>query len=116
MGSKHKQSRQLQKERYEELLAKRKAFLAEKGIKQQKQAKDKVVKHLQAKINQIARAIVSIKDMETAIEKATLEKQKSAEKKKADKSKPKKKKPESDPEKEDKKEKKEKKEKKSDKQ
>jgi len=109
MGSKHRQTRQLQKERYEELLAKRKAFLIEKGIKQQKQAKDKIVEHLRAKINQIARAIVSIKDMETAIEKAALEKQKRSEKKKADKSKPKKQKPESAPEKEGKKEKEKKK-------
>ena len=109
MGSKHKQTRQLQKERYEELLAKRKFFLAEKGIEKQKQAKDKVVEKLQAKINQIARAIAFIKGRETAIEKIRLEKQKSAEKKKADKSKPKKQKLESAPEKEDEKEKKEKK-------
>ena len=107
MGSKHKQTRQLQKERYEQLLTKRKAFLAEKGIRQQKRAKDKVVEHLQAKINRIARAIASINDRKTAIEKVTLKKQKSAERKKADKSKPKKQKPESTPEKEDKKKKKE---------
>lgn len=109
MGSKHTQTRQLQKERYEELLAKRKALLAEQNTPPNKQAKDKGVKRLQAKINQITRAIVSIQTIKATLEKATIAKQKNAEKKKEDKSKPKKKKAEPVLEKKDTKEKKKKK-------
>jgi hypothetical protein len=109
MGSKHTQTRQLQKERYEELLAKRKALLAEQNIPLNKQVKDKGVKRLQAKINQITRAIVSIQTIKATLEKATIAKQKNAEKKKEDKSKPKKKKAEPVLEKKDTKEKKKKK-------
>ena len=109
MGSKHTQTRQLQKERYEELLAKRKALLAEQDIPLSKQAKDKGVKRLQAKINQIARAMVSIQTIKATLEKATIAKQKNVEKKKEDKSKPKKKKAEPVLEKKDTKEKKKKK-------
>lgn len=99
MGSKHKQTRQLQKERYEELLAKRKAFLAEQNIPLHKQVNDKGVKRLQAKINQITRAIVSIQKMKTALEKATIAKQKNREQKKVDTSKSKKQRAEPAPEK-----------------
>ena len=109
MGSKHTQTRQLQKERYEELLAKRKTLLAEQNIPLNKQVKDKGVKRLQAKINQITRAIVSIQTIKATLEKATIAKQKNAEKKKEDKSKPKKKKAEPVLEKKDTKEKKKKK-------
>jgi len=109
MGSKHTQTRQLQKERYEELLAKRKALLAEQNIPLPKQVKDKGVKQLQAKINQITRAIASIQKMQTVIEKATIAKQTNAEQKKADKSKSKKQKAETAPAKETSKDKKKKK-------
>jgi hypothetical protein len=109
MGSKHTQTRQLQKERYEELLARRKALLAEQNIPLQKQTKDKGVKRLQGKINQITRAIVSIQKMKTALEKATIAKQKNTEQKKADKSKSKNKKTEQTPAKAGVKEKKKKK-------
>jgi len=109
MGSKQKQTRQLQKERFEQLLAKRTALLLEKGIEMQKIAKDKVIKHLQAEINRTVKAIDSISTREKLIEKAKIQKQKNAEKVKADKSKPKKKKAESAPEGKDKKEKKKKK-------
>ena len=106
MGSKQKQTRQLQKERFEQLLARRNALLVERGIEKQKIAKDKVVKHLQAEINRTARAIASINAREKVIEKAKLQKQKNAEKVKAGKPKSKKQKAESAPEKKDKKEKK----------
>jgi hypothetical protein len=109
MGSKQKQTRQLQKERFEQLLAKRNALLVEKGIEKQKIAKDKGVKHLQAEINRTVRAIDAINAREKVIEKARLQKQKNAEKVKADKPKSKKQKAESAPEKKDKKEKKKKK-------
>ena len=109
MGSKQKQTRQLQKERFEQQLAKRIALLLEKGIERQKIAKDKVIKHLQAEINRTVKAIDSISAREKLIEKAKIQKQKNAEKAKAGKSKSKKQKAESAPEKKDKKEKKKKK-------
>ena len=109
MGSKQKQTRQLQKERFEQLLARRNALLVERGIEKQKIAKDRVVKHLQAEINRTVRAIASINAREKVIEKAKIQKQKNAEKVKAGKSKSKKQKAESAPEKKDKKEKKKKK-------
>jgi hypothetical protein len=115
MGSKQTQTRQLQKERYEELLAKRKVLLAEQNIPLPKQAKDKGVKRLQAKINQITRAIASIQKMQAVLEKATIAKQKNVEQKKADKSKSKKQKAEPAPEKEANKEKEKKKKKKTEK-
>ena len=64
---------------------------------------------VQAKINQIARAMVSIQKMNTALEKATITKQKNAEQRKANKSKSKKEKVAPVLEKEDTKEKKKKK-------
>lgn len=106
MGSKQKQTRQLQKERFERLLAERNALLVERGIEKQKIAKDKVIEHLQAEINKTVRAIASINAREKVIEKVKLQKQKNAEKVKADKPKSKKQKAESAPEKKDKKEKK----------
>lgn len=109
MGSKQKQTRQLQKEKFEQLLVKRKASLVEKGIEKQKITKDKVVAHLQAEINRTVRAIASINAREKIIEQAKLKKQQNAEKKKADKTKPKKRKAEPAPAKKDKKEKKKKK-------
>jgi hypothetical protein len=109
MGSKQKQTRQLQKEKFELLLTRRKALLEEKGIEKQKIIKDKVVEHLQAEINKTVRAIASINAREKVIEKLKLQKQKHAEKVKEDKPKSKKQKAESTPEKKDKKEKKKKK-------
>ena len=109
MGSKHTQTRQLQKERYEELLGKRKALLAEQNIPLNKQVKDKGVKRLRAKIKQINRALLSIEQLNTTIEKATIAKQKNADQKKEDKSKPKKQKAGPVLEKEDTKDKKKKK-------
>ena len=109
MGSKHSQTRHLQKERYEDLLAKRKAFLTEQNIPPKKQAQDKSVKRLHAKIKQIQRAIASIQKVQKVLEKATIAKQKNAEQKKADKSKSKKQKAEPAPATGDTKEKKKKK-------
>ena len=106
MGSKQKQTRQLQKERFERQLAERNALLVERGIEKQKIAKDKVIKHLQAEINKTVRAIASINAREKVIKKVKLQKQKNAEKVKAEKLKSKKQKAESAPEKKDKKEKK----------
>lgn len=103
MGSKHKQTRQLQKDRLEQLLAKRKSSLLEKGIEKQKLTKDKVAEHLQAKINETARAIAAINAREKLLEKAKIKKQQNAEKMKADKSKSKKQKAESAPAEKDKK-------------
>ena len=84
MGSKHTQTRQLQKERYKELLGKRKALLAEQNIPPRKAGKRQDgVKRLQAKINQINRALLSIEQrVNTTLEKATIAKQKNAEQKK----------------------------------
>ena len=70
MGSKRKQTRELQKERIEQQLAKRRALLVEKGIDAQKIAKDKVVEHLLAEINKTVKAINSINAREKVIEKA----------------------------------------------
>ena len=109
MGSKDTQTRHLQKERYEALLGKRKALLAEQNIPLNKQAKDKGVKRLRAKINQINRALLSIEQMNATLEKANIAKQKNAEQKKAAHSKPKKQIAEPVPEKEDTKDKKKKK-------
>jgi hypothetical protein len=109
MGSKHTQTRQLQKERYEELLGKRKALLAEQNIPLNKQVKDKGVKRLQAKIKQINRALLSIGQINATLEKANIGKQKNAEQKKEAQSKAKKQKAETALEKEDTKDKKKKK-------
>jgi len=109
MGSKHTQTRQLQKERYEELLGKRKAFLAEQNIPPNKQAKDNSVKRLQAKIKQTNRALHSIEQMNATVEKAATAKQKNVEQKRESKSKSKKQKAEQVVEKDDTKEKKKKK-------
>lgn len=109
MGSKKKQTRQLQKARFEQLLARRINTLAEKGIERQRIAKDKVVQHLQAEINRTARALGAINAKEKVIEEAKLQKQKNAEKVKEGKAKSKKQKGEAVPEKKGKKEKKQKK-------
>ena len=109
MGSKQKQTRQLQKERFEQLLAKRNALLVERSIETQKIAKDRIIKHLQAEINRTVRAIDSINAREKVIEKSKLQRQRNSEKVKAEKSKSKMQKAESAPEKKDKKEKKKKK-------
>ena len=99
MGSKHKQTRQLQKERFEKLLAQRRAYLLEQHIPLQKQVKDKVLRRLQAKINQLTRALVSIQALETSLEKAATAKQNNIERKKDVKMKSKQRKTEPAPEK-----------------
>jgi len=109
MGSRQKQTRELQKERLEKQLAKRKALLVEKGVNAQKIAKDKGVEHLQAEINKTVRALDAINAREKVLEKAKLQKQQNAEKAKTEKPKSKKKKAEAVPGKKDKKEKKKKK-------
>ncbi|MBW2653188.1 MAG: hypothetical protein JRC57_08945 [Deltaproteobacteria bacterium] len=84
MGSNKKQTRLLQKAKFEKLLAERKALLLGKGVIESKLKKDKVVKHLQ------------IDAREKVIEEAKIKKQKNAEEK-AVKPKSKKKKAETEP-------------------
>ena len=79
MGSNKKQTRLLQKAKFEKLLAERKALLLEKGVIESKLKKDKVVKHLQAELNRAVSAIASIDAREKVIEKAKIKKQKNAE-------------------------------------
>ena len=98
MGSNKKQTRLLQKEKFEQLLAERKTLLLGKGVDGQKLKKDKVVRHLQAEINKTVKAIAAIDARDKLIEKARIQKQKNAEKKKEAKLKPKKKKAEPEPE------------------
>ncbi len=109
MGSKQKQTRKLQKEKFERLLAERNAWLAEKGIEKKKITKDKILKHLQAKINETVRALAAINAREKVIEKAKIQKQKNAEKVKTKKPKSKKQESEPAPKAKDKKDKKKKK-------
>ncbi len=90
MGSNKKQTRLLQKENFEQLLAERKTLLLGKGVDRQKLKKDKVARHLQAEINKTVKAIAAIDAREKVIEKARIQKQKNAEKKKEAKLKPKK--------------------------
>ncbi len=97
MGSNKKQTRLLQKEKFEKQLAERKDFLLKKGVDEKNLKKDKAVKHLQAEINKAMRAIASIDARSKVIEEARLKKQKNAEKKKEDKTKSKKKKAEPEP-------------------
>ncbi|MBW2222134.1 MAG: hypothetical protein KAR43_05670 [Deltaproteobacteria bacterium] len=96
MGSNKKQTRLLQKAKFEKLLAERKALLLGKGVIESKLKKDKVVKHLQAELNRAVSAIASIDAREKVIEKAKIKKQKNAEEK-AVKPKSKKKKAETEP-------------------
>lgn len=96
MGSNKKQTRLLQKAKFEKLLAERKALLLEKGVNENKLKKDKAVKHLQAELNRVVSAIASIDAREKVIEKAKIKKQKNAEEKAA-KPKLKKKKAETEP-------------------
>ena len=96
MGSNKKQTRLLQKAKFESLLAERKALLLEKGVDENKLKKDKAVKHLQAELNRTVSAIASIDARENVIEKAKIKKQKNAEEK-ASKPKTKKKKSEAEP-------------------
>lgn len=101
MGSNKKQTRLLQKAKFEKLLAERKALLLEKGVNKSKLKKDKAVKHLQAELNRVVSAIASIDAREKVIEKAKIKKQKNAEEKAA-KPKSKKKKAETEPAEKDK--------------
>ena len=101
MGSNKKQTRLLQKAKFEKLLAERKALLLEKGVNESKLKKDKAVKHLQAELNRAVSAIASIDAREKVIEKAKIKKQKNAEEKAA-KPKSKKKKAETEPAEKDK--------------
>ena len=96
MGSNKKQTRLLQKAKFEKLLAERKALLLEKGVIESKLKKDKAVKHLQAELNRAVSAIASIDAREKVIEEARIKKQKNAEEK-ASKPKTKKKKAEAEP-------------------
>ena len=110
MGSNKKQTRLLQKAKFEKLLAKRKTLLLEMGVQEDKLKKDKVVKHLQAELNRTNSAIVSIDAREKVIEKEKIKKQKLLEEKAA-KPKTKKKKSETETAEKDKGKKKKKKEK-----
>ena len=101
MGSNKKQTRLLQKAKFEKLLAERKALLLEKGVNENMLKKDKAVKHLQAELNRAVSAIASIDAREKVIEKAKIKKQKNAEEKAA-KPKSKKKKAETEPAEKDK--------------
>lgn len=109
MGSNKKETRLLQKAKFETLLAERKALLLEKGVHENKLKKDKAVKHLQAELNRTVRAIVSIEAREKVIQEATIKKQRHAEEK-AVKPKSKKKEAETQPVEKDKEKKKKKKE------
>lgn len=81
MGSNKKETRLLQKAKFEELLKERKAFLLAKGVHEKKLQKDKVVKHLQAELNRTVSAIVSIEAREKVIKEAATKKQRHAEEK-----------------------------------
>lgn len=99
MGSNQKQTRQLQKEEFERLLAARKALLLEKGIEKQDLKKDSVVKHFQAQLQRTARAIASIHTTEKKVEQARFQKQERAKKMAAGKPKAKRQKPAPPPDK-----------------
>jgi hypothetical protein len=109
MGSKQKETRQLQKKKFERLIAERNALLAEKGIEKKKIAKDKILKHLRAKLNETVKALAAINAQEKVIEKARLQKQENAAKVKVKKPKSKKQESKPDPKAKDKKDKKQKK-------
>lgn len=94
MGSNQKQTRQLQKEQFEQRIKKRRALLAEKGIDARKTKKDKVICHMQAELKRTVKALKSIENQEKIIEKAEVQKQANAEQKKAAEPKKKKKKKE----------------------
>jgi len=108
MGSKDAQTRQLQKKRYEGMLEKRRSLLSERTVPLHKQLKDRGVKRLQARIQQLNRALISIQTMKTTLEKAAMAKQKNAELKKATSAQAKKERAEPAPAKETAKEKKKK--------
>lgn len=80
MGSKQKQTRQLQLEHFKQLIANRKALLTEKGIEENYIQNDKVIKHFQAGLERTLRAITSITSRERLMENVKLQKQKRAEK------------------------------------
>ena len=96
MGSNQKQTRQLQKEQFEQQIEKRRALLAEKGIDARKTKKDKVICHMQAELKRTVEALKSIENQEKIIEKAKVQKQANAEQKKVAEPKKNKKKKEAD--------------------
>ena len=83
MGSNQKQTRQLQKEHFEQQIEKRRALLAEKGIDARETKKDKVICHMQAELKRTVEALKSIENQEKIIEKAKVQKQANAEQKRA---------------------------------
>ena len=83
MGSNQKQTRQLQKEQFEQRIEKRRALLAKKGIDARKTKKDKVICHMQAELKRTVEALKSIENQEKIIEKAKVQKQANAEQKRA---------------------------------
>jgi len=82
MGSKQKQTKLLQREKFERRLAERKTLLLGRGIDQKQQVKDKIIEHLQAEINRIENAIALISNREKMLEKVRLQKLEHAEQRK----------------------------------
>ena len=60
MGSKNLQTRETQKARYIRRLETRNSLLKEKGLPEDKLARDPQVKHIKARLKQIARAVARI--------------------------------------------------------
>ena len=83
MGSKQKQTRELQKKQFEQQIEKRRAFLTEKGLDAKKIRKDQVICHLQSELRRTKAALKSIENQEKIIEKAKKKKLANAEQKKA---------------------------------
>ena len=97
MGSKHKPTRQMQKDKYEQDLAARKAALAEKGLDEKKIAKDKTVQQLQADLKRSRKALASIDAKNEIVEKARKQKEENAAQKASGESKSKKKEQKEEP-------------------
>ena len=82
MGSKQKQTRELQKKQFEQQIEKRRALLAEKGIDARKIKKDPGICHIQSELRRTKAALKSIENRDKIIEKAKAKKQPTAEQKK----------------------------------
>ncbi len=82
MGVQDKETRQHQKEEFEQLLAARTALLQEKGLDEAAIKKDKVIKQIEADIARTKKAIKSIEAKKIIIEAAHKKKEENAQKKK----------------------------------